>query len=92
MSKIKIGADELILNMRKNNHLSKVPNNIIGRRLSKFIKDKRIDGALLDQNVRAPWGIKDGSVSKFKLPKTAAQYDVPTDKLEELYKELPNLS
>lgn len=86
---IKIGADELILWLRKNGKVVGVANNGIdglGRRIYNLIdqlQGKKIEDA---KDKPSQWSKDDtGSVGKYKLPKTAAQYEIDTTKLDELY-------
>jgi len=90
-TKIKIGADELILWLRKNGKLNYLPNNEIhglGVKIHNLIV-KRLGCTKMDDGV-SYWENSNGTknVGKYDLPKTSAQYEVATEKLGELFEEL----
>ncbi|MBE9488113.1 MAG: hypothetical protein IMY73_02915 [Bacteroidetes bacterium] len=91
--KIKIGADELILWLRKNNIAKETPNdeiNGLGIKIFKIIEN--LNGAKIESSQPCVWSTKDNSITeKYNLPKTSAQYEIETNKLPELYEKLSNL-
>lgn len=91
---IKIGADELILWLRKNNIANNIPNDDIqglGSRIRKTIES--LGGKKVEENAPVYWPIpeKNGQIDKYKLPKTSAQYEIDIDCLSDIYKELSKL-
>ena len=92
MNTIKIGADELILWLRKNSKAINVPNDEIsglGRRIYDLIVNQ-LCGVKVESNKPSRWSnhIDDKNIDKFDLPKSSAQYEISTSKLESLYVEL----
>lgn len=87
MSKIKIGADELILWLRKNEKGSSYATDVLGRKIQNLIIS--LDGEQLDEE-QCYWANEgeDKNIDKYNLPKTATQYWIDTDKLPQLYEEL----
>ena len=95
MEKCKIGADELILWLRKNDIASDIPNDEIhglGQKIHNIIVNQ-LSGKKIKDNDQSYWAndIKDRNIDKFKLPKTAAQYSIGFDKLSDLYLKLMNI-
>ncbi len=94
MSKIKIGADELILWLRKNNIATEIPNdeiNGLGQIIYRIID--KLGGQKIADNQESLWpnSIGDKNIGKYSLPKTSAQYSMEIDKLPKLYEELAKL-
>lgn len=94
MSKIKIGADELILWLRKNNIATEIPNdeiNGLGQIIYKIID--KLGGQKIADSQESLWpnSIGDKNIGKYNLPKTSAQYSLEIDKLPKLYEELAKL-
>ncbi|HAL65137.1 MAG TPA: hypothetical protein DCP10_06185 [Bacteroidales bacterium] len=92
MATIKIGADELILWLRKNGKAKKIPNDEsqgIGRKIYELIVNK-LGGKKVKDNYPSYWAnsIDDKNIDKFDLPKTSAQYEIESSKLETLFLEL----
>ena len=90
--KIKIGADELILWLRKNEKAKNIPNDEIhglGVRIHKLIVNE-LEGVKVIDNHPSYWAslIDDKNVQKFDLPKTSAQYEIDTEKIGSLYETL----
>jgi hypothetical protein len=93
--KIKIGADELILWVRKNHIADDIPNggkaglgqNII----HKYITE--LGGSKIADNQESFWDIRNDSknISENLLPKTSAQYEIEIAKLPELFAKLMEL-
>lgn len=91
---IKIGADELILWLRKNDIAKSIPNdevNGLGFRICRIIEG--LGGRKIDDNILAYWPIpeRDSKIDKYELPKTSAQYQIDVDNVSEIYKELLKL-
>lgn len=90
---IKIGADELILWLRKNDIAKNIPNdevNGLGFKICRIIEG--LGGKKIEDNSPVYWPIpEDDNIAKHKLPKTSAQYEIDVDKMSEVYKELLKL-
>ena len=82
---ITIGADELILWMRKHNPENKLGNEHLGKKISDWILAN--GGKHQQANKRAKWNHGSATTRK-KLPKTAMQYELDPTVLEALYAEL----
>jgi hypothetical protein len=94
MATIKIGTDELILWLRKNEKATNIPNDEIqglGRKIYELIITK-LKGRKVEGNIESYWAnlIDDKNVGKFDLPKTSAQYEIDSSQLETLFLELNN--
>jgi len=91
---IQIGADELILWLRKNEKAKKVHNTKLGRMICDKICDelagKKIPGM---DNHPAYWSTETGSknIDDDNLPQTAEQYEIDTSKMDKLYEWLNTL-
>ncbi|GHT72247.1 hypothetical protein FACS189456_0220 [Bacteroidia bacterium] len=92
MATIKIGADELILWLRKNGKASKIPNEGLGQIIYENIVNQ-LNGVLLKEDNPSYWASEEGNINigKYNLPKTSAQYELATNNLEKLYLELAKL-
>jgi hypothetical protein len=80
-----IGADELILWLRKNQKAMGVSNDKIGSDISELIQ-KRLKGTIIrDESVY--WQATDGSrnIAPDNLPKTAMQYSIDPKVLPDLF-------
>lgn len=91
---IKIGADELILWLRKNSIAKDIPNdevNGLGFRICRIIEG--LGGKKIEDNVSVYWPLpeKDDKIDKYKLPKTSAQYQIDINIISNIYKELLKL-
>jgi hypothetical protein len=91
--KIRIGADELILWLRKNQIANDVPNDGItglGRRIRNLITNEEFRGELVEENYSSRWAHQTGdeNIGEFNLPKTSAQYRISIDNLGGLYAQL----
>ena len=83
---IKIGADEIILWLRKNGCAVNVPNdgaNGLGKKIYDLIVD--FGGKKIEESKPSLWDENDSHVNATGLPKTSAQYVIKVDKLSELY-------
>lgn len=88
---IQIGADELILWLRKNGKAQGIPNDEVqglGFRICRLIES--LGGKKVKENSPAYWADMSGDkhIEKYNLPKTSAQYLIGVDCLPEIYKEL----
>lgn len=92
--KIIIGADELILWMRKNDIAKGIPNdevNGLGFRICRIIET--LGGKKITDNKPAIWPTPDNSkeIDKFMLPKTSSQYEIELKEIPAIYTELSKL-
>lgn len=88
---IRIGADEIILWLRKNNLAQNIPNDGViglGRRIHDLIIN--LGGEKTEESVVSYWDEIDSHVQQYGLPKTSAQYKVNVNLLPALYRELLN--
>ena len=95
MKKCRIGSDELILWLRKNNIASTIPNDEIqglGRLIYNIIVGK-LSGEKVVANYDSYYANNDNdkNIGQYNLPKTSAQYLIEFDKISDLYKELNKL-
>ena len=93
MGKIKIGADELILWLRKNEKAVGKTNEILGEDIRKIIENKEtIDGKKLEKEP-CYWcdTTGDAFVGKYKLPEHATQYEIDVNQLPALFKKIMDL-
>lgn len=85
---IKIGADEIILWLRKNEKCQNVSNLHLGKRISNLMTDN--GGKKILDNHPSYWDSNDDAIniSDVKLPKTSEQYSIPQSSIQALYNEL----
>jgi len=89
---IRIGADEIILWLRKNHRTENIPNdgiNGLGRRVYDIVVG-RLGGRKVDESMRSYWDETDSHVQQTGLPKTSAQYEINVNQLPALYLEIMN--
>jgi len=86
-----IGADELILWLRKNNKAIGVKNIDLGKRILKLIVDD-LKQARVEARKESYWDIREDSknIEEDKLPKNSEQYSVNINILPEIYNHLNN--
>jgi len=86
--KITIGADELILWLRKNKKTVGIENLLLGRRIAELVK--KLGGEFAQENQPSLWSdeLSDEAMTRMGLPKTAQQYMVDISTLPEVYKTL----
>jgi hypothetical protein len=85
---INIGADELILWLRKNNKAIGVENIVLGRRIIDLITN--LGGQPIVDNQPSVWAndLSDVAMARLGLAKTSEQYGIDTAILPKLYEEL----
>lgn len=85
---IRIGADEMILWLRKNGRRSAVGNDDLGRWIRTTVET--LGGQLAEENAAVFWaaGDADKNIGEFALPRTAAQYLIPIALISDLYSRL----
>lgn len=82
---IKIGADELILWLRKNKKADRYTTIHLGSKISKLIKSS--GGRLIVHDEKCFWDTEINSlfINEDKLPKTASQYIIDSSEMRNLY-------
>ncbi len=82
---INIGADEIILWLRKNQKANSVTTQMLGIQIKKLILE--LNGSLVIYDQQCFWDTDPSlsSIDKFKLPMTASQYQIDSSKLEDLF-------
>lgn len=88
MNNIKIGADELILWLRKNEKATDIPNDGahgLGRKIYNLIIS--LGGNKITDDRPCYWGSDENSINigQYALPKTADQYEIEVVQLSKLY-------
>ena len=94
MKNIKIGADELILWLRKNGKAAEIPNDGsqgLGMKIYELVVNI-LGGEKIEESKPSYWAnlMGDKNVDKFGLPKSSAQYEINSSQLETLFIELDN--
>jgi hypothetical protein len=86
---MKIGADELILWLRKNQKAAGVSNDKIGNDISDLIQ-KKLNGKIIKEDEPAYWQATAGSknIAPDNLPQTATQYEINPNMLPDLVKAI----
>ena len=86
--KINIGADELILWLRKNQKAIGVENAVLGRRIIDLIT--KLGGLPIKENHLSYWAndLSDVAMAQLKIPKTSEQYEIDTALLPKIYEAL----
>lgn len=84
-----IGADEIILWLRKNRKALNIPNdgtNGLGQLIHEMIVNQ-LGGKKIADNSPSYWAHlnNDLNIGKYNLPKTSAQYEISTKKLSMLF-------
>jgi anti-sigma28 factor (negative regulator of flagellin synthesis) len=87
---IKIGADELILWLRKNKKAGDVDNATLGRNIADLIL--KLDGEAVEENCRSFWAddLSEAAMTRLKIPITSGQYKIDTKKLPEIFEKISN--
>jgi hypothetical protein len=88
--KITIGADELILWLRKNKKAEGVENSTAGRRISELIQKQGGEPAAADHPSLWAGDLSDAAMARLGIPKTSEQYRVDTALLPAIYEALSN--
>ena len=86
--KLNIGADELILWLRKNNNANNETTKHLGLKIRKLIE--HLGGSLKVHDETCYWNTEEilESIDEKKLPMTPSQYIIESSKLNDLYIEL----
>ncbi len=85
---MKIGADELILWLRKNDLAVDTANAELGKKIKEVICERFAGKELGNEECYWITDNEDEIVGEYKLPQNAMQYELNVDKLSELYKEI----
>lgn len=88
MSRIRMGNDEFILNIRKNG-VCALTNDQLGRRIWVWLRDNA-NGKQLVENQPCRWGSTGQFIDELDLPKTATQFEFDITALPDLYRFLTN--
>jgi hypothetical protein len=85
---INVGADELILWLRKNNKATGVENIVLGRKIIDLIT--KLGGQPIIDNQPSIWAndLSDNAMARLGLAKTSEQYKIDTTILPNIYEEL----
>jgi hypothetical protein len=85
---INMGADELILWLRKNGKALGVENSVLGRKIIDLIKN--LGGQPIIEDHPSFWenDLSDVSMARLGIPKTSEQYKIDTAILPNIYEEL----
>lgn len=89
---IRIGADEIILWLRKNRIAEEMPNDGatgLGRKIYDLIVNE-LNGRKIEDSSPSFWDATDTHVQQFGLPKSSAQYEINLNQLANLYLEISN--
>lgn len=96
MKTIKLGNDEFILFIRKNQvdggKASKTKNNQLGIEIWEFIRDNEIGSKVTEESVPCKWNPIKCNDEGFGLPKNATQFNIDISRLSELYGRLYKIS
>ena len=89
---IKIGADDIILWLRKNGKSKDIPNSGtggLGQKIYDLICDK-CNGKKVQDNYPSYWPIilKNNNIGEYELPQTSAQYIINVNNLHVLFSNL----
>ncbi len=87
---IRIGADEIILWLRKNGIANNIPNDGVsglGIKIYKLIVEE-LNGVKIEDSVHTLWDDNDRNVHEYCLPKSSAQYMINTTMLRSLYLQI----
>lgn len=79
---IKIGADELILWLRKNKKAETLDNRTLGRKIADLVTG--LGGRFVEGSELVLWALSFDN----NLPRTSQQYSIDVDKLPELFRNL----
>jgi hypothetical protein len=85
---ISIGADELILWLRKNDKAVGAENMVLGRRIFDLVSG--LGGQLIRENHASVWAddLSDEAMERHGIPKTSGQYKIDTALLPSIFEEL----
>lgn len=89
---IKIGADEIILWLRKNEKSKDIPNSGtggLGLKIYNLICNK-YNGRKIQDSYSSYWPVvlKNNHIGEYELPQTSAQYTIGVNNLSKLFSDL----
>ena len=88
MEVVRIGSDEIILWLRKNNKKMEVSNPLLFKDVHELLV-KRLGGIMIQENEECIWPLNDEKkINDLYLPKTAPQYLIKAEKTAEMFIEL----
>lgn len=90
MSRIKMGNDEFILYLRKNNLAVGKNTANLGKSIWEWLQANTHEPSKVD-NCECYWGAEGEFIDALKLPKTATQFSFDRSKLPALYDYLDTL-
>ena len=90
-STIKMGNDEFILYIRKNNPNCKIDNKPLGRKIWEWILANDPDAKEIREDMPCLWGDNTPNTKPEILPKTATQFEFRRNLLPELFSFLDSL-
>lgn len=92
MNTIKMGNDEFILYIRKQNPTCTYDTKKLGELICKWLKENAgLDENKIEYDRECLWGANANNVSPDKLPKKASQFEFNRSKLPDLYNYLDSL-
>ena len=80
--KITIGADELILSLRKNKKADGFSNQVLGKKILEIVDQL---GGIKTEPDQIPSYFDDKYVKELDLPMNSTQYEIEVDKIGSLY-------
>ena len=92
-TEITIGADELILWLRKNRKQEETTTIQLGRKIVELMEKLGVDiekDIIRDKESFWANTDKDKNIGEYGLPKTSAQYKIGIDKISKLYEAINN--
>lgn len=83
-----IGADEIILHLRKNGQALTVSNRVLGGRILKLVLG--LGGRKSIDKHKSLWDISTTArnINGFCLPQTSEQYIIPYDQIPSVYRQI----
>lgn len=91
MSRIKMGNDEFILYLRKNNLAVGKNTANLGKSIWEWLQANTHEPSIEEYNVSCYWGDEGEFIDGLDLPKTATQFSFDRSKLPALYDYLDTL-
>lgn len=87
---MRIGADEIILWLRKNKKADGIDNATLGHKIKKLILG--LDGEFEEEDYPSIWAndISPFSADRLAIPMTSMQYKIDTKNLPEIFEEISN--
>jgi len=83
---IRFGNDEAILYLRKNHLNCSTPNNILGKMIWEWLRER--GGQKIEEDKPSVWGKEGDFLGETGLPATAAQFEFDRSLMPELFNYL----